>query len=367
MELVAKSMQEKGYHVVGLAPTGKAAEELAKAVGAADTVHSFLLKKENLSQKFGNFFVPSAQKEYMQKTYEGFNQFFEQHKNLFAGDVQKLNVIGGKTETLASAFMNLLEKTFQSEHEKVRAYTFENHQALSVFKEGKVEFYVKNTKSGDITFLSFEGGKLTETKNIFNPRDLVTEKTVFIVDESSMLSSRVSNELLKVVEQSGARAVFVGDISQLQSVEAGRFFQDLQTYSKSTTARISEINRQKVETYRELTTAMSQKNFEKARELLESQGKITEIKDKDELIKAAVKDYIETAKQGQSVFVVTKTNETRQILNENIRESLKKRACLEKKSIPFRFFRGRIYLPLNRNLLLSTKKTILSDLILSGI
>ncbi len=352
MELVAQSMTQKGYEVVGLAPTGKAAEELSKSIGKADTVHSFLLNLEQMKEKFGFYHTTSAVKEHFEKIYSQYNSVFEQHKNLFAGDVQKLNLFKEhiKTETLASQFMNFLDRVIPNEFEKVRAYVFKENQILTKYdpKEQKAEIYIKNTKSGDITYLKYENKELTEQKAIYNPKDLITEKTTFVIDESSMLSSKISNELLKVIQNSGARAVFVGDISQLQSVEAGRFFQDIQTFSKAETARISEINRQKVESYRELTTALSRKDFEKAMEVLQSQGKITEVKSREELISHAVKDYVETTKAGMGVFIVTKTNETRAVLNEQVRAALKNENLLGKEERSFQVFQTKNLNPLEQ-------------------
>ncbi|MBZ4682332.1 MobF family relaxase [Thermodesulfobacterium sp.] len=205
MELVSKALQEKGYNVIGLAPTGKAAEELAKTIGSADTIHSFLNQIEN----------------------------------------------------------------------------------------GRIE---------------------------------LSEKTALIIDESSMLSSKLSEKVLSIINESGARAIFVGDTSQLQAVESGKFFSDIQQHTSLEKARISEIQRQKTLEYRELTQALADREIDKAKAILEN--KITEVKSKEDLIKSAVQDYLKAVQEGRNALVVTTTNNAKDILNAEIRESLKENGYL---------------------------------------
>lgn len=69
-------------------------------------------------------------------------------------------------------------------------------------------------------------------------------KTVFIVDEASMLSSAQGHELIKKIEQTNARLILVGDKAQLPSVNSGRIFSLAQEYDINT-AMMNEIVRQK--------------------------------------------------------------------------------------------------------------------------
>jgi ATP-dependent exoDNAse (exonuclease V) alpha subunit len=208
MELVSKALQEKGYNVIGLAPTGKAAEELAKTIGSADTIHSFLNQIEN----------------------------------------------------------------------------------------GRIE---------------------------------LSEKTALIIDESSMLSSKLSEKVLSIIKESGARAIFVGDTSQLQAVESGKFFSDIQRHTSLEKARISEIQRQKTLEYRELTQALADRKIDKAKAILEN--KITEVRSKEDLIKSAVHDYLKAVQNGRNALIVATTNNAKDVLNAEIRNSLKENGYLSDK------------------------------------
>ena len=74
-------------------------------------------------------------------------------------------------------------------------------------------------------------------------KDNSLQKTVFIVDEASMLSSPQGHELARLVEQKGARLCFVGDDAQLPSVKNGRTFGLIQDYDVHTSV-MDEIVRQ---------------------------------------------------------------------------------------------------------------------------
>src|SRR5690606_35288848 len=55
-------------------------------------------------------------------------------------------------------------------------------------------------------------------------RDLLDEKTVFVLDEAGMVSSRQMALFVEAVSKAGAKLVLVGDPDQLQPIEAGAAF-----------------------------------------------------------------------------------------------------------------------------------------------
>jgi molybdopterin-guanine dinucleotide biosynthesis protein len=69
-------------------------------------------------------------------------------------------------------------------------------------------------------------------------------KTLLIVDEAGMASTRQLHEILSEAAAAGCRVVLVGDTAQLQSVEAGKPFAQLQTHGMHTAA-VNQIQRQK--------------------------------------------------------------------------------------------------------------------------
>ena len=74
-------------------------------------------------------------------------------------------------------------------------------------------------------------------------------KTIFIVDEASMLSSPQGHELIKLIEHTQSRLILVGDKAQLPTVNNGRLFGLTQEYGIKT-AVMDEIVRQKNESAR---------------------------------------------------------------------------------------------------------------------
>ena len=75
------------------------------------------------------------------------------------------------------------------------------------------------------------------------------DRTVIVLDEASMVSLRDMHALLLAVEEVGARAVLVGDTSQLKAVEAGAPFRQLQQQGMAM-VRMADILRQQNENLR---------------------------------------------------------------------------------------------------------------------
>jgi len=74
-------------------------------------------------------------------------------------------------------------------------------------------------------------------------------RTVIVVDEGSMESNRQMADLVRIVEAVGARAITLGDVKQLRSVEAGRPF-DIMQRSGMATVHMTDIQRQTEEDLR---------------------------------------------------------------------------------------------------------------------
>ncbi|HHF7365611.1 TPA: MobF family relaxase [Legionella bozemanae] len=88
-------------------------------------------------------------------------------------------------------------------------------------------------------------------------------KTLFIVDEASMLSSHQGHELMKQIERTNARLVLVGDKAQLPSVNAGRIFGLTQEYGIEHSV-MDEIVRQKNTALKEAVIAATQGKVKEA-------------------------------------------------------------------------------------------------------
>lgn len=159
-------------------------------------------------------------------------------------------------------------------------------------------------------------------------------KQMWIIDESSQLGSRKMSELMKVANMAGAKIVFVGDTKQLQAVEAGKMFSKLQERGDLKTVRMSEVQRQKDEAYKDVVKDIADKKIDRAFEKLEKQSRIAEISERQGRLTAITKDYMRR-KNYKETIVVTARNADRNELNVTIRSELKEKGKLDKKEHTF--------------------------------
>jgi ATP-dependent exoDNAse (exonuclease V) alpha subunit len=101
---------------------------------------------------------------------------------------------------------------------------------------------------------------------------------LYVVDESSLASTRQVNELLHRLQEQD-RVIFVGDTRQHQSVEAGRPFQQLQEAGMHT-AHLDEIIRQKDPALKEAVEQLAHGQVQEAIGNLKQQGRVHEIADR---------------------------------------------------------------------------------------
>jgi conjugative relaxase-like TrwC/TraI family protein len=104
------------------------------------------------------------------------------------------------------------------------------------------------------------------------------EKKVFLLDESSMVSNKDFADFMRIVEKHNARAVFIGDIKQLESLGAGAPFKLLVLSDKIDVAVMNEVQRQQDGNYLKAVYAVAKKNPELALQFLDEQqshGEVT--------------------------------------------------------------------------------------------
>ncbi|WP_192485195.1 MULTISPECIES: MobF family relaxase [Cysteiniphilum] len=107
------------------------------------------------------------------------------------------------------------------------------------------------------------------------------ENKVFLLDESSMVSNKDFADFMRIVEKHNARAVFIGDIKQLESLGAGAPFKLLVLADKIDVAVMNEVQRQKDDNYLKAVYAVAKKNPELALQFLDQQQSHGEVKYRD--------------------------------------------------------------------------------------
>jgi len=167
-----------------------------------------------------------------------------------------------------------------------------------------------------------ESGIESETLQRFLRRrqETTTTKRLFVLDESSLASTRQIHQFFERLNASTDKVLLVGDVRQHQAVDAGSPFEQLQKHGM-TTAKLSAIVRQRNKELKETVADLSFRRIKEAVTALESRGKVVEIGDQRERLQAMAQDY---AKNPSSTLVISPANRERAQLNSLIHRELQR-------------------------------------------
>jgi conjugative relaxase-like TrwC/TraI family protein len=148
-------------------------------------------------------------------------------------------------------------------------------------------------------------------------------KHFYFVDESSLAST---NQIREFMARLGPqdRVLLIGDTRQHQGVEAGRPFEQLQQAGMRT-AHLDEIVRQKDHALKSAVESLAKSDVSGALESLHRQGRIREISDSGERIRAIAASYVESPER---TLIVSPDNASRRDLNVAVRQELKAKGSL---------------------------------------
>lgn len=153
--------------------------------------------------------------------------------------------------------------------------------------------------------------------------DPPTEKRLYLVDESSLTSTRQVKEFIHRLGPQD-RVVLIGDIRQHQAVEAGKPFEQLQDAGMST-AKLDQIVRQKNSDLKAIVEHFARGQVSSAIQALAKQGRITEIGDAAERIRVIARSFVENP---ENTLVISPDNASRRQLNDAIRTELQSRGMV---------------------------------------
>lgn len=146
---------------------------------------------------------------------------------------------------------------------------------------------------------------------------IVNGEKILIIDESSMLSGIKGNDLLKYAKENGVRLIFMGDSKQLQSIEAGRFFDQLKELTK--TIEVTESVRQRGnKEAKEMVDKVASKDILGGLESLEKGkgGKIVQSENFKDRVATAAKAVLSNEKE---TLVVAGTRKEVSEVNSSVR------------------------------------------------
>ncbi|MEB8535896.1 ATP-dependent DNA helicase, partial [Acidithiobacillus ferriphilus] len=164
------------------------------------------------------------------------------------------------------------------------------------------------------------------------------KKKIYIMDESGMVSAKDMDAFLKKADSEGARTILVGDPLQLAAVEAGSPYAQMLETGALKHVKIDEIQRQKDPQLREIAQAFARGDAEKGVELakpyMQQVAGAKGDQKKEALAQAATDAYMRLSPaEREQTLLLAGTNETRQAINEKIRDGLKAEGALSGTSV----------------------------------
>ena len=149
------------------------------------------------------------------------------------------------------------------------------------------------------------------------------QRHFYFIDESRLASTNQMREFLARLGPND-RALLIGDTRQHQGVEAGRPFEQLQEAGMRT-AKLDEIVRQKDPALKSAVELLAKGQVSVALESLQQQGRVKEIPNPEERIRAIAKSYVESP---EKTLIVSPDNASRCELNVAVRKELKANGTL---------------------------------------
>jgi len=145
-------------------------------------------------------------------------------------------------------------------------------------------------------------------------------KTILVVDEAGMTSTRQLHTILTEAAAAGCRVVLVGDTAQLAAVEAGKPFAQLQAHGMATTV-VGQIQRQKNPQLKQAVELAVDGQVAMAVQLLEKQ--VIQIPASSQRFDQIARDYVAlSADERAQALVIAGTRHARTAINQNIRTQL---------------------------------------------
>jgi ATP-dependent exoDNAse (exonuclease V) alpha subunit len=146
-----------------------------------------------------------------------------------------------------------------------------------------------------------------------------TKPRFFIVDEASLASTRMIHEFMRKLNAND-RVLFVGDVKQHESIEAGRIFAQMREAGMGGTTLSHIVRQRNSPELKAVVENLAAGKIDTAVDLLNEQGRVREIQNKAERYKAIAEEYV--ASTGRTL-IVSPDNESSQALNKAVREQLK--------------------------------------------
>lgn len=158
-------------------------------------------------------------------------------------------------------------------------------------------------------------------------RGQLDNKTILVLDEAGMVSSRQMARFVDVVLRSGAKLVLVGDPEQLQPIEAGAAFRSITDRIGYT--ELETIYRQRQPWMCEASLDLARGNIGRAVEAYEARGKMIGAELKADAITDLISDWDRDYDQAKSTLILAHLRRDVRMLNELARNRLVERGVIQ--------------------------------------
>jgi Ti-type conjugative transfer relaxase TraA len=154
-------------------------------------------------------------------------------------------------------------------------------------------------------------------------RELLTDRDVLVIDEAGMIGTRQMERVICEAEKRGAKVVLVGDVEQLQSIEAGAAFRSITERHGS--AEITTVRRQREGWQRDATRWLATERTGEALAAYDEAGHVHAAATRDRAREKLIErwDRDRRAEPGDSRIILTHTNDDVRALNEAARTKMR--------------------------------------------
>ena len=150
-------------------------------------------------------------------------------------------------------------------------------------------------------------------------------RRLYLLDESSLASTRQMRDFLDRVGPHD-RVVVIGDTRQHQGVDAGKPFEQMQDAGMRT-VQLDQIVRQQDPALLAAVERLSRNDTVAGVQMLQQQGRVTEIPEAERRIKAIAKEY---STQPEKSIIVSPDNASRRELNQAVRVELQDKGIVSR-------------------------------------
>lgn len=157
-------------------------------------------------------------------------------------------------------------------------------------------------------------------------RNQLDDKTVFVLDEAGMVSSRQMALLVEAATKAGAKLVLVGDPEQLQPIEAGAAFRAIA--DRIGYAELETIYRQRDQWMRDASLDLARGNVRKAVDAYTAHGRMIGLRLKDEAVECLIADWDRDYDPTKTTLILAHLRRDVRMLNEMARAKLVERGVV---------------------------------------